>query len=66
MRLPERFVITIEGTVAKVRSRHMITPTSLPHLLSEMLSGTDVPAAHFEAFGLRVSVEEDCDQGEEA
>ena len=65
MSLPERFVIVIEGTMAKVRTRALIVPKELPHLFTQLLAGNIAAADAMKAHGLRVSVEEDRDQGEE-
>jgi hypothetical protein len=65
MRLPERFVLVIHGNRRRVGERHTITPTSLPHLMAQLLSGSDMPMQPFEAFGLRVWIEEDTDQGDD-
>lgn len=63
MRLPPRFHLVIDGTLFKVRRRHTITPGGLPHLLAALLSGDDVPNDVWAAYGLRVDVEVDTDQG---
>jgi len=61
--LPGRFVITIEGVAYRVARRHNITPNSLPYLIAELLSGSSVAPAAFDAFGCRVTVEPCTDQG---
>ncbi len=64
-RLPERFVLTIEGKLWNVHRRAVIAPNSLPHLLAEMLAGRECPTEVFEAFGLRVTIEQGTDQGDD-
>lgn len=66
MQLPERFVITISGKLWKVCERANMTPGELPSFLTHLLTGHDMDLALFtKAFGLRVEVETDTDQGED-
>ena len=64
MKLPARFVLLIEGDTFRVNQRSNMVPDSLPYLLDRLLGGADVPESAFEPFGIRVTVEEDCGQGE--
>lgn len=65
MQLPERFVITISGKLWKVCERANLTPGELPSFLTHLLTGRDMDLSVFKAFGLRVEVETDTDQGED-
>lgn len=63
VKLPERFVLVIEGALARITTRAVIVPDSLPYLISRLLSGHPVAEDAFEAFGLRVTAEIDTDGG---
>lgn len=65
MKLPPRFTLTIDGTVYRVGRRHNIAPGGLPHLFAYLLSGGEVSEDAWEAFGLRVAIETDTDQGDD-
>ena len=65
MLLPERFYVTIQGELWDVRQRANIVPEALPRLLGMLFQG-EVAAAHaLTEFGLRVTIEEDTDQGDD-
>lgn len=64
--LPERFVLVIEGKLWNVRRRSGIVPAELPHALGRLLNGDTAAVSTFVAHGLRVTVETDADQGDDA
>ena len=65
-RLPERFSLLIEGKLWNVRRRSGIVPNELPYAVGRLLNGDTAAVSTFEAHGLRVTVECDTDQGDDA
>ncbi|HEX8554292.1 MAG TPA: hypothetical protein VF695_06260 [Sphingomonas sp.] len=63
--IPERFVITLEGKLWNVRRRANIAPNELPHLLAELLKGVSGVEDAIRAHGIRLTLEEDSDQGDD-
>ena len=66
MKLPNRFVLTIEGKLALVRNRALLVPMALPHLLAHLFAGNELEESTLKPFGLKVTVEQDTDGGDEA
>lgn len=62
-KLPDRFVLIFEGEVHRVLARHNIQDSTLPHLIANALTGMEVHPDAFRAFGMRVTIEVDTDQG---
>lgn len=62
---PERFVIILEGKLWNAHRRHVVASGGLPHLLTRLLTGQTVAASAFEGFGIRISIEEGTDQGDD-
>ena len=63
--LPERFCITIEGKLWRIHQRSVIVPNALPYLLNRLLTCKMATAEAFQPFGIRLSIEEDTDQGDD-
>ena len=63
LELPERFVLVFEGKLWRVCQRANIVPNELPHLIGQLLCGRCTTTEGFAAHGLRVTVEECTDQG---
>jgi len=62
---PERYVIILEGKLWNTHRRHIIATGGLPNLLERLLTGDTVTAAAFASFGIRISIEEGTDQGDD-
>ncbi|KQM65773.1 hypothetical protein ASE75_05955 [Sphingomonas sp. Leaf17] len=65
LRLPRRFVLTIEGDQASIVQRCNIARGQLEHLLSRLMIGQPVAADAFTPFGIRITIEPDTDGGPE-
>lgn len=66
MPIPRRFSMLIEGDVDQIRSRYVVDHgRDLAHLIAAAMSGFAVPDRSWRPYGIRVTVEEDCDQGDD-
>jgi hypothetical protein len=64
-RLPRLFSLHIDGDLARINTRAILEPNQLPYLVTRLMRGENVGEGALEAFGLRVLIEEDKDQGDE-
>ncbi len=64
MKLPERFVLTIEGTLSEITRRAVIVPNEIPAMIGYVLTGGEFDPEAFRGVGLRLWVEVDTDGGE--
>jgi hypothetical protein len=64
-RLPRLFSLHIDGDLTRINTCAILEPDQLPYLVTRLMRGEGVGDGALEAFGLRILIEEDMDQGDE-